>query len=421
MLPAHNPMTQDLLSDSLRLFLGSAGGTLLQGTEHLSSSDLGFSTLLSAAPSENLIRALRKNGYARRHSFVVIPSRSVPRWLVPIGEPAETVAGTRIYEPHMWGARLIKKLLVSMFRAGWRGWPYSNVVLASKERSALDTLVSEVTGEPRPVFALSLGRQPAVRKLTIQVMRPGGQILGYIKTGLVPSAIERVRAEARSLERLSCYPRLRSQIPRLLHAGKVEDTYVLFQSALYGSCGPTRFGAVHDDFLNRLSQASPSAVPARKLVGDIAIKWASTLQYLGEDWPHLGNEALRRSSEALTDAELRCGIVHGDFAPWNTRIVGERLLCFDWESAAWDAPLSWDAFHFHITSARLNRQKKLVLPRSEMTDEGTFILYLLKSVMQFVEEKNETAVRYYRILLLNAFRGEQVWVECPGANSRGPG
>jgi hypothetical protein len=43
---------------------------------------------------------------------------------------------------------------------------------------------------------------------------------------------------------------------------------------------------------------------------------------------------------------------HGDFAPWNVKLSGERLFVFDWEYAR-AAPAGFDLIHFFVQTQSL--------------------------------------------------------------------
>ena len=95
--------------------------------------------------------------------------------------------------------------------------------------------------------------------------------------------------------------------------------------------------------------------------------------------------------------------MHGDFAPWNTRVGKERLLLFDWESATWEAPTSWDTFHFQMQASYFFRKnRKFQIPKLEPHEDISFMLYLLTSVGQFVAEDNHLAVAHCKNLLIGA-------------------
>jgi hypothetical protein len=109
---------------------------------------------------------------------------------------------------------------------------------------------------------------------------------------------------------------------------------------------------------------------------------------LGSRWQGLGREVLRSATRQLDAAVVPCGILHGDFAPWNTRVHNDELSLFDWESAVWEAPLGWDKFHFLVqVDCLLNKGRGAGLPSILTNGErGSYLLYLLKSGLQLVEE-----------------------------------
>lgn len=284
---------------------------------------------------------------------------------------------------------------------GWDRWPRSEILIASRGPLPLETLTTAITEEGDPVFALSFGRRLAVRKLTVQVMRPNGEILGYMKLPLAGAATERVRHEAMVLERLWNFPTLRPHIPQLLHAGIWNHSYLLFQSALPGELGPTSLTEMHENFLQALGIVSRIERSGQSLVEEIGTKWEKAALILGPKWKALGQEVLQRSARDLHGRTLRCGISHGDFAPWNTRVYQERLLLFDWESTQWEAPASWDIFHFGLqTAISLNKGIGSSF-RTEHSGRASYLLYLLSSVIQFLQEENSAAIDYRRKLLLS--------------------
>ncbi len=393
-----------LLYEALNAFLGSAREPIRTENEVPDLDTLVSPTVFSFSPSQRLIHDLRRKGYKHFRYFAVLPSLSMPRWLLPIGDASQTLAGTRIYLPHKWTSRSIRQICAGMIKMGWNGWSGSRILMASKEPFPLETRVADVTGEPHPRFALSLGREPSVRKLTVQVMRPSGEILGYIKLPLTGAAIERVRHEAAVLERLWQFPALHPHIPRLLHAGMCSESFVLFQSPLPGEPGPTHLTEMHESFLRTLWSVNQTARPGLSLVDEVAANWDKAVPLLGPKWAELGQEALRRSAQELSQQTIRCGISHGDFTPWNTRAHEEKLLLFDWESTHWEAPTSWDIFHFSTqTAVCLNKGTESCLP----ADNGVaaYLLYLLNSVDQFLQEQNWTAIDHRQKLLLSELRG----------------
>jgi hypothetical protein len=350
--------------------------------------DFDATAVVSSIGKNGNTQQLARRGYTRTHRFVVLPSQSEPRWLLPLGDRQLTREGFRIYTPYAPVARILKNLAATVMEAGWTGWARNHVLVASKKPLPLEVLIGEVTGEREPIFALSLGTPGQMRKLTVQVMRPGGEILGYIKLPLTQAASTRIRHEAAVLERLWSYPALRRHLPRVLHAGEWESGYILFQSRGPSSPGEIEFGPAHVDFLKTLWNVKRTMKPGEVLVRDIAARWRKALPRLGDKWRALGEATLERAGRELAGATIPCGIMHGDFAPWNTRTENGRLFVYDWEASDWEAPNLWDAFHFHLqVESLLNRKgRNGFLAGRPPAERASFWMYLLRSSCQQLDE-----------------------------------
>jgi hypothetical protein len=334
------------------------------------------------------------------YSFIAVPSRRKPYFLLPDERQSNRLAATRIYQPHKLAPRVGKRVLVGAMKLGWNGCGCPRVLLASKGTLPLTALLREITGEPQHFFALSFGRQAAVRKLTIQVMRPGGEIVGYIKLPLTEAAAGRVRNEARMLQKLSKVPALTPYVPRLLYAGDWFGSYLLFQSPLEGTPGPVTFDQMHEAFLEKLRNVHRVDIPLRVFADVLAAKWEKTAGRLGSDWDGLAQAVLRTSILCEQGKTLHCGIMHGDFAPWNTRVRQSELLLFDWESANWESPVRWDYFHFHVQAGFFfAKDKRVIAPRHEPSERTSFLFFLLSSVCRFLEEANFRAIAHHKKLL----------------------
>ncbi len=62
-------------------------------------------------------------------------------------------------------------------------------------------------------------------------------------------------------------------------------------------------------------------------------------------------------NSTLTGKTVRPTLYHGDFAPWNIRVVNSRnLQAFDWERGSLRGVPGWDWFHFTIQTAILARR-----------------------------------------------------------------
>jgi hypothetical protein len=71
----------------------------------------------------------------------------------------------------------------------------------------------------------------------------------------------------------------------------------------------------------------------------------------------IGLAAWPQIQAALAGKKIRSTLYHGDFAPWNVRVVNSRnLQAFDWERGHHAGVPGWDWFHFTIQTAILARR-----------------------------------------------------------------
>jgi len=70
--------------------------------------------------------------------------------------------------------------------------------------------------------------------------------------------------------------------------------------------------------------------------------------------PHeLANHILLDMPEGWEDVVIPCAMVHGDFAPWNARMVGEDVFLFDWTNGAVSGPAFYDRLYLSHQLERL--------------------------------------------------------------------
>jgi Phosphotransferase enzyme family len=266
--------------------------------------------------------------------------------------------------------------------------------------------VRDATGESNPIFAFSLGTPGRFRKLTVQITRPDGELLGYLKLPLTPSANQRVQHEAATLHQLdSCAP-LQSQIPRVLYAGVWAGTPILFQSGGPSESAPVKFGRLQRDFLDKLWNFKKRNRPGNALVEEVGYRWKTIEAKLDSQWRSLATAALAKAALDLKNVSVECGITHGDFAPWNTRLLNGHLYVFDWESASEMVPRLWNVFHYHVQVESLLRLRvgTGLAPNSPASDASLLLLYLLHSACDALQETSPDASRalQYRRDLITA-------------------
>jgi Phosphotransferase enzyme family len=394
-VPAHKATVTvtdtDQYSDTVKqalgvLFGGSSSDALVFSRQV--PDPFASSGIVLADNSSDMSRSLAAGGYRFCHRFALLPSRERTRWLVPRNEDCQIVNGLEMYPSFSIRATVYKSFASRMAAMGWPGWTGNSLWVASKQRFPIEKLVEDITGESRPQFSLSLGTAVSSRKLTVQVMRRNGEILGYLKLPLTEKANARIQAEAATLERLNADPRLRARVPAVLHASKWGAGHLLFQSPIMGDPGPSRLTVFHQHALNAMHSVHTDVKPGTWLVRETSDKINSAGNKLGPKWNALAEEALRAAAQELSETTVRCGLGHGDFTPWNTRLRDGILCLVDWEMASWEAPILWDTFHFLAQTKSLLQQGNGPEGLADFTNQkrALYMLYLVSSAAHLAEE-----------------------------------
>jgi len=357
--------------------------------------------MIGHVPGHNTF-GFKQAGYVDQMRFEALPSVASGRLLLPVDDLKRRIMGLEVYTPFAFKPRLLKSALSAANSFGLGLSTSRSLLIASKYPFPLRQLVCETLGEPQSITALSIGTPGAYRKLTIQVMKPDGRILGYVKMPLGGDlALARIRNEAKVVRMLASFPDLRAHVPRLLFDGDWQDRSLIFQSPLRGEAGPTTFGDRHRAFLRKLYASTQENLPGSRIVEEIGVAWNKVAREMGAKWSDLGAEVLRRAASCLEHEKVACAMSHGDFAPWNTRLQDGELAVFDWEFAS-TAPMGWDRYHFLTQTEAL-----LGIKTDPWADEDDgivqrclFALYLLKSTADSHDEGSAPALIELRKQLL---------------------
>jgi hypothetical protein len=331
------------------------------------------------------------------HSFAVLPSCLNPRLVVPL---EHTSAALRAFDTHDSSSprRIWQRALPLAIGRHVQSWFADRLSLPAGSLAGLEALVAASTGEENPRFAICVPASADAARFTMQVMRPDGATLGHIKFPLHEAGSGRISHEAAVLTALRRFPVLWPHIPRVLFAGQWKGRPILFQSPAEGVPGPVMFNGLHAGFLQDLRRATAIQRSGAALVEDTAALWNAADARLDSGWRELGRDALCSAGRLLRKSEIVCGLSHGDFAPWNTRLRDGRLFVFDWEHAEWDVPVWWDLFHFDLqVSSLLGRKSGIEMKRVEAPAwNGLYLLYMLRSVIRAVDDRAGAAALEYR-------------------------
>jgi hypothetical protein len=293
-------------------------------------------------------RAARGSGQTE---FLLVPNETRPVLLVPRRPRRATAAALRHYKASAVGRRRLAfrglaaaaqlglaDVLPNRITVGSAGdGPEADVVAYLRKVLDRDLVVSLRVGPPR-----------ANRKPVLELLSPGGEMLGFAKVGITGLTRELVRIEVAALDVLRAAPLARLEVPRLLHHGQWRQHEVLVQTPLSGS-GRTVSRAMLTSAMAELATMQGVTI---QVVGQSSY-WRALRSRLGacaEREPTAA--ALLRvmdDLQATADAtSVAFGSWHGDWTPWNMAFSGDKVLVWDWERFESGVPVGYDAVHYQL-------------------------------------------------------------------------
>jgi thymidylate kinase len=309
---------------------------------------------------ENLNDVVRVDG-ARWISF---STASGAQYVIPTNDRKVAAASLELYRPRKLLARAGKRLLSTALRFGM-AQPllrhYGNAHGITKghrkwwEDAALQEQLERIFGVNKVSVSFLVGC-PNDQKLVAQVMDQEANILGYLKIGCSPEAIEAIHHEESVLRHLQTHFFSTTTIPKVIYAGHWDNRYLLIQRppSVRSDASPGRITYQHIAFLSELY----GVVPQTQLAGN---EFLSRIRQRVEKLEKLGYgssvlpvlNVLEEFNSRVDETDIICGFMHGDFAPWNMLREQNRLFVFDWERAHTTSTPGWDLFHFIVQTGSL--------------------------------------------------------------------
>lgn len=340
--------------------------------------------------------------------FLFVPSAARPRLLLPGASSASAAAALRRYSHALGtverigraaGAAAVRTGLVTRFLRD----RLQVVLPAGADDSSIEAELSRLLGEP-VVISLGLGNRRANQKPVLQVLRPDGRSLAFVKVGDNDVTRPLVRAEAQALEELATLPLRGIRIPRVLHLTSWRGLDLLVLSPLR-TTARRRAGARQLPVAAFTELATAAGVEEAPLTE--AGYWkqlTARVEELGRiDSVPAGTAA--RFAQLLDtigarhgDTVLRFGAWHGDWTPWNMSWERSGVLVWDWERYATGVPIGFDILHFQLridmaragattgVLAKLGQQAPTLLHHSGVVRPQTpavLALYLLELCQRF--------------------------------------
>ena len=282
-------------------------------------------------------------------SYLILPSLARPRLLVPRRPRRATGGALRGYgEQSSTARRLAVRVASAALTAGT-----GDLLLRDRlEIAGRDTVEDHLGRElGRPVrLSLHLGPARANRKPVLQLLDERGRTVGFAKVATTPLAAQLVVAETAALTALAAAGLRLLTPPNVLSAGSWRGLEILVQSPLpvrqlrrpsaerlaAATAEVARVGGTHQE-----SFAGPYVSGLRARVAALP---------MGET-----RDGLAAALAALPDTELTVGSWHGDWTPWNTAVVADTVLAWDWERFAAGVPVGFDALHYDLQPRALSK------------------------------------------------------------------
>jgi hypothetical protein len=291
-------------------------------------------------------RALGGPGTGRSQRYLVRPSLARPEILLPLEHRASTGTAMRRYHDD----RSIKQRLVGL--AGQSAARLGVLAMAGGDKVALEPFalvehLARVLGEPNLVAVVSLGPRRRNRKPVLQLLRPDGVSVGFVKVGWSGLTSELITNEGRWLRHVEgrLPPDLRAPIvlweEHLEQEGGAVD--VVVTSPVRTTITSRRRTPLAASSLAQLARiGSGGAVSVAE--SELLANWRKG--------PLADAVDLDRLTERHGSATIETGLWHGDLTPWNTATNGGVTAVWDWEFAGTGRPVGFDALHIAFEMVR---------------------------------------------------------------------
>lgn len=332
--------------------------------------------------------------------FLVLPSLKAPRIVVPVSRFKIYRQAFRVHNTASFKNRVMKLGLKYSYplTRHWR----DRIVIPTPAFTDFFRELTRRLQHPEKLFAgIYVGTPGKNQKLTWQLMTATGKVVGYAKIGDNPENTSCIKSEFDVCQKLALYEFRNGEFPENMFWGKIGNISVLVQSPL---ARPSRFTGLNLNekiilFLAELSRltGNPSPFGTAEFTKKI-VRSLKTIPVLP------GNLVadLMGVIKRLNAVNVPFGLYHGDFVPYNVRVLKDRLFVLDWEFARQNYPPFFDLFHFlfqghfQIRGLPVEKiiQKKIWGHRENMQ--------LIKTYANLIQVPPENILDFFKLYLLDA-------------------
>lgn len=311
------------------------------------------------APARCDVDGALEPGHTVVREFLLLPSRRQPSLALPTAGAGVAAAALRKYSQGVGRVERLARtvasgaLRVPGVHATLRRVAPDRLRVSAPTDPPVDSIerhLGEILGEEEVVVSLTVGPPRANRKPILQVLRPDGQTLAFVKVGTSAVSQALVRGEADALTELWSVgrPPERLRFPRVLDHGQWRGLDILVLTPVHPTSPRWRRQAVPTAAMREL--AGWLGTSRRALATSEAWKLAQATPAELAD-PVLAAEFDRivvAAGERYGDVELTLGSWHGDWTPWNMAWDGARVLLWDFERFATGVPVGFDLVHYTL-------------------------------------------------------------------------
>ncbi len=314
------------------------------------------------------------DGYERVEQFALLPSGSDRSFAVSLASRLGSASALTSYNALRTGRKRTARRAMGIGLRLSLAQPFlrNRVDVGVRPNAAAEQLganlitdhLQHVLGQGPVVLAITGGEGP-YRKPVLQAFSTLGIPLGYVKVGWNEWTRAGVRREAEALRACASRP-MHIGVPALLDLSSWRGLDLLVTAPLPLKVRGLAAAASLPDAtvlreINGLSPGHFGPLAASSWWHSVRARITANVE---EPVARLALErAAGQLERGLGHVPLEFGFCHGDLVPWNLARVRERLYAWDWESSARDAPVGFDALHFHFQVAFIARG----LPLAEAT------------------------------------------------------
>jgi len=204
-------------------------------------------------------------------------------------------------------------------------------------------------------------------------MTETGRILCYVKVGWNEETSSIIRNETYFLKKLE-HPFQNFIIPKIIYSGEWEGRYLCIQSTIEGitKSADKNINLQYLKILKELFYFHSKSSSLQESVFWNKI-YNRTEKINNNYYYHILKCGIKTAQELIGNEVIPFHFCHGDFTPWNVKIINEHLLLFDWEYAELESLPGWDLFHFFSQTMRfLNKFSPHQIYKSFQKDQNIY-------------------------------------------------